>query len=175
MSANTKPKPAEVADAWNAAHQVGQCVRYWTGAREGDGKVSRTRTVAKVFYSQAVVWVEGEGSCIALTHVKVTTAADVAAAEAAAAEAAKRAAAITAGDLLGTVRRKPNGKVLAVLWPSPPDPARWMVTDQWGSCGYETDEKVADWPVVGAVPYSPAAGMALTPINDEAFGEARRG
>lgn len=71
----------------------------------------------------------------------------------------------TGQDLLGTVRLKPNGKVLAVLWPSPPSPNRWMVTDEWGSCGYETDEKVADWPVVGAVPFSPAAGCPLTSIT----------
>jgi hypothetical protein len=64
-------------------------------------------------------------------------------------------------DLLGTVRRKSNGCILAVLWPSPPHAARWMVTDKWGSCGYETDEVVEDWPVVGAVPFSPAAGMEL--------------
>lgn len=68
-----------------------------------------------------------------------------------------------AADLLGPVRRKPNGLMLAVLWPSPPSPDRWMVTDRWGSCGYETDEAVADWPVVGAVPFSPAAGMSLDP------------
>ena len=67
-----------------------------------------------------------------------------------------------AENLLGTVRRKPNGCVLAVLWPSPPHTARWMVTDKWGSSGYETDEAVKDWPVVGAVPFSPAAGMELT-------------
>lgn len=64
-------------------------------------------------------------------------------------------------DLLGTVRRSPNGTSLAILWPSPPHPARWMVADRWGSTGYETDETVADWPVVGAVPFSPAAGMEL--------------
>ncbi|WP_405149502.1 hypothetical protein OG589_14750 [Sphaerisporangium sp. NBC_01403] len=73
-----------------------------------------------------------------------------------------------ADNLLGTVRRKPNGRVLAVLWPSPPSPNRWMVTDQWGSCGYETDEKVADWPVVGAVPFSPAAGVPLAPLAGQA-------
>lgn len=64
-------------------------------------------------------------------------------------------------DLLGSVRRNPEGTVLAVLWPSPPHPHRWMVTDQWGSCGYESDERVAKWPVVGAVPFSPAAGVSL--------------
>jgi hypothetical protein len=39
-----------------------------------------------------------------------------------------------------------------------------MVTDRWGSTGYERDAVVADWPVVGAVPYSPAAGMELAEI-----------
>ncbi|MFE9127039.1 hypothetical protein ACFYOF_16740 [Streptomyces sp. NPDC007148] len=66
-----------------------------------------------------------------------------------------------AADLIGAVRRSPNGTCLAVLWPSPPHPARWMVTDRWGSTGYETDEAIKDWPVVGAVPFSPAAGMEL--------------
>jgi hypothetical protein len=69
-----------------------------------------------------------------------------------------------AADLIGAVRRSPNGTRLAILWPSPPHPARWMVTDRWGSTGYETDESVADWPIVGAVPYSPAAGMELAEI-----------
>lgn len=64
-------------------------------------------------------------------------------------------------NLLGTVRRHPDGTMLAVLWPSPPHPHRWMVTDRWGSCGYETDDAVANWPVVGAVPFSPAAGVSL--------------
>lgn len=71
---------------------------------------------------------------------------------------------MTNTELLGTVRRSPNGTRLAILWPSPPHTARWMVTDRWGSTGYETDETVADWPVVGAVPYSPAAGMELAEI-----------
>ncbi|WP_030764883.1 hypothetical protein [Streptomyces sp. NRRL F-2664] len=64
-------------------------------------------------------------------------------------------------DLIGSVRLSPSGKCLAVLWPSPPHPARWIVTDQWGSTGYEPDSTVAKWTVVGAVPCSPAAGMAL--------------
>lgn len=67
----------------------------------------------------------------------------------------------TSADLLGTVRRSPNGTRLAILWPSPPHPHRWMVTDKWGSTGYETDAVVKSWPIVGAVPYSPAAGMEL--------------
>jgi hypothetical protein len=73
-------------------------------------------------------------------------------------------------DLLGTVRRHPDGTVLAVLWPSPPHPARWMVTDKWGSLGYERNRAVKDWPIVGAVPFSPAAGMSLDTTATE--GEA---
>lgn len=65
-------------------------------------------------------------------------------------------------DLLGSIRRSPNGASLAILWPSPPSSHRWIVTDRWGSTGYESDERVADWPVVGAVPCSPAAGTELT-------------
>ena len=74
----------------------------------------------------------------------------------------------TLPDLLGSVRRNPQGTVLAVLWPSPPHPHRWMVTDRWGSCGYEPDETVANWTVVGAVPFSPAAGMDLAAPADAA-------
>ncbi|MGW8846561.1 hypothetical protein ACWGNE_02160 [Streptomyces xiamenensis] len=70
-------------------------------------------------------------------------------------------------DLLGSVRRSPTGTVLAVLWPSPPAPDRWMLTDRWGSLGYEPNATVADWPIVGAVPYSPAAGMALDGATPE--------
>ncbi|MFE7580741.1 hypothetical protein ACFU5Y_04135 [Streptomyces gardneri] len=35
-------------------------------------------------------------------------------------------------DLIGSVRRNPEGTVLAVLWPSPPHPSRWTVTDRLG-------------------------------------------
>lgn len=77
-------------------------------------------------------------------------------------------------DLIGAVRRSPNGTRLAVLWPSPPHPARWMVTDRWGSTGYETYEAVADWPVVGAVPFSPAAGMELAEPKSERVGKRYR-
>lgn len=79
-----------------------------------------------------------------------------------------------ATDLLGTVRRSPEGTRLAVLWPSPPHPARWMVTDRWGSTGYEADERVADWPVVGAVPFSPAAGMELAESKPQTAGKRYR-
>ena len=60
----------EEADDFNFRAPIGTPVRYWTGLREGRGKASRTRTTARVMASgHAVVWVEGEASCIALTHV----------------------------------------------------------------------------------------------------------
>ncbi len=56
--------------AWNADVRIGARVRYWTGARHGDGRISATRTRAQVLGGHAaVVWVDGEPSCIALTHV----------------------------------------------------------------------------------------------------------
>jgi len=68
-----------------------------------------------------------------------------------------------AHDLMGAVRRSPNGEYLAIQWPSPPHPSTWWVVDYAGSVGYETPERVAHWPVIGAVPGSPAAGMGLMP------------
>jgi len=64
-------------------------------------------------------------------------------------------------DVMGTVRRSPDGSMLAMHWPSRPHPADWMVADRHGSCGYEKLERIAHWPVIGAVPGSPAAGMEL--------------
>lgn len=50
---------------------IGTPVRYWTGWREGDGKASRTRTEVHLLGGHTlVVWVEGERSCIAVTHVE---------------------------------------------------------------------------------------------------------
>lgn len=67
----------------------------------------------------------------------------------------------SAADPMGTVRRSPDGYWLAIMWPSPPHPASWHVIDYYGSAGYERPERVAHWPVIGAVPGSPAAGMEL--------------
>jgi hypothetical protein len=62
--------PALAAAEWNRVHAVGTKVRYWTGAREGAGKESVTRGPAGVLGCHtAVVWVENESSCIALSHV----------------------------------------------------------------------------------------------------------
>lgn len=62
--------------AFNSAVPVGTPVHYWTGARQGAGKSSRTRTPAELLGGHTpVVWVEGEPSCIALTHIDVLAAA----------------------------------------------------------------------------------------------------
>lgn len=58
-------------DDFNRAYPAGYPVRYWTGDREGEGKVSTTRSGARLLGGHtAVVWVEGVASCIALTHVE---------------------------------------------------------------------------------------------------------
>ena len=49
-------------------------IRYWTGARVGAGKRSRTRTIVQPLGGEGgtpVVWVEGEGGCISMTHIEV--------------------------------------------------------------------------------------------------------
>ncbi|MFD5137483.1 hypothetical protein ACFWMX_14775 [Streptomyces sp. NPDC058378] len=62
--------PIDEVRAWNEQHPVGTPVRVWTGAREGDGTQTRTRFRASVLGDHtAVVWVDGEGSCISLSHV----------------------------------------------------------------------------------------------------------
>lgn len=66
-------------------------------------------------------------------------------------------------DAIGTVRRSPDGEWLAIMWPSRPSPYTWAVTDYVGSTGYEAPDRIAHWPLVGAVPCSPAAGMSLMP------------
>lgn len=51
---------------------VGTAIRYWTGVRQGEGKTSRTRSEPRMLGGHtSVVWVEGESSCIALTHIEV--------------------------------------------------------------------------------------------------------
>jgi hypothetical protein len=62
------PRPV---DAFNAIHPVGTPVRYWKGVREGEGRISRTRTPAQMLGGHtAIVWLEGVSGGIALTHVE---------------------------------------------------------------------------------------------------------
>lgn len=57
--------------ALNFEYPVGTPVRYWTGAKQGEGKVSKTRSeVQSVSKTQAVVWVEGHSGCISMTHIE---------------------------------------------------------------------------------------------------------
>ncbi len=55
---------------WDIAHPIGTPVEYWTWTREGKGKLSVTRSSARVIGGHASVWVEGEAACISLSHVK---------------------------------------------------------------------------------------------------------
>lgn len=66
-----RPDPEIEARRFGDAHPPGTPVRYWTGVREGEGTLSRTRSFPGVTCGTAVVFVEGHGSCIALTHIEV--------------------------------------------------------------------------------------------------------
>ena len=66
-------KQKRLVREWNAAHEVGIRIRYWTWAREGDGELGRTRTTSRIVCDHAVVWVTGHPACISLTHVEVVT------------------------------------------------------------------------------------------------------
>jgi hypothetical protein len=67
---------------------IGTPVRYWPGAREGDGRTSRTRTATQMFRDvEPVVCVDGYPGFIALTHVDVISEDEYAASQPAAAPA----------------------------------------------------------------------------------------
>lgn len=59
-----------VAKVFNQNHPVGTPVRYWSGAREGDGVVSKTRSESWTVCGTAVVMVEGKAGGIALSHIE---------------------------------------------------------------------------------------------------------
>ncbi len=61
----------KAVEQWNKKHVVGTIVRYWKGLRAGDPSgTSATRSEASIIGGTAVVWVEDEASCIALSHVE---------------------------------------------------------------------------------------------------------
>ena len=70
---STKQQQRSV-EKFNAAHEVGTTVRYWTMMREGTPSgTAKTRSLAQMQGGHtAVVWVEGYSSCIALTHIEAT-------------------------------------------------------------------------------------------------------
>ncbi len=64
----------QLVKMFNDAYPIGTEVRYWTGVREGMGRLSKTRSVAQVLSGHtAVVWVEDHPACIALSHVQPVT------------------------------------------------------------------------------------------------------
>lgn len=64
--------PEQQAAMWNEKYPVGIAVLYWRGAKQGPGKQSSTKSQAEVLGGHtAVIWVEGEPGCIALSHVNV--------------------------------------------------------------------------------------------------------
>ncbi|MFB6398323.1 hypothetical protein [Polymorphospora lycopeni] len=61
----------DAVQTFNDTHPIGTPVRYWKGAREGNGKTARTRTAAQLLGGHtAVVWLTGVAGCISLTHVQ---------------------------------------------------------------------------------------------------------
>ncbi|MGH8881783.1 MAG: hypothetical protein ACRD0P_31285 [Stackebrandtia sp.] len=62
----------EQAAAWNSIHPIGTPVRYWTGPRDGDGRIGDTSAPAQVLSEHtAVVWINTARACVALSHVEV--------------------------------------------------------------------------------------------------------
>ena len=60
-----------IAFKWNRMFPGGGIhVRFWTGAREGIGRISTTRGEAEIMCGTAVVWIEGVSGCVALSHVE---------------------------------------------------------------------------------------------------------
>ncbi|MFE9855528.1 hypothetical protein [Streptomyces sp. NPDC005780] len=68
-------RPATTVARWNGLHPIGTPVTAYPGCRPEDDSederlTTRTRSKAEVLGGHtAVVWVEGHGACIALTHV----------------------------------------------------------------------------------------------------------
>lgn len=59
------------AKDFNRCYPVGTRVRYWRGAREGQGLIGFTRYPAEVLGGHTpVVWICGCSGCIALSHVE---------------------------------------------------------------------------------------------------------
>lgn len=71
MPVGSSQDPKEIIDTFNRDNMIGAFVQYWTGDRVGRGKFSTTRGRADLLGGHTpVVWVAGEASCIALTHVE---------------------------------------------------------------------------------------------------------
>jgi hypothetical protein len=62
--------PEKQVVRWNNQFPIGTPVRFWTGVREGVGKMGVTRSLAQVLCGTAVIWIQDVVGCIALSHVK---------------------------------------------------------------------------------------------------------
>lgn len=71
----TRAKMMEMSkrvDELTAKYPVGTPCRYWTGAREGEGKQGTIRSAWAILGGHTVVvWIEGCSGCVAETHVEV--------------------------------------------------------------------------------------------------------
>jgi hypothetical protein len=72
-SPQQQKKAEREAQQWNTSHPVGIRVRYWSMEREGEGKLSRTRSEAWVVCGHACVKVEKAAGGMALSHVEPVT------------------------------------------------------------------------------------------------------
>ncbi len=73
MGMTVEKSDAARVEAWNDRYSIGQAVMYWPGKKgpEETAIYSKTRSVAGLTRSgMAVIWVEGRGGCIALSHVE---------------------------------------------------------------------------------------------------------
>ena len=59
---------------WNDAHLMIVPVRFWTGAKEGPGRMGKTYSKATIVGGSAVVYIRDESGknvgCVCLTHVE---------------------------------------------------------------------------------------------------------
>jgi len=64
-------KLESIVNRFNQKNPIGTPVRFWTGVKEGEGKLSKLRAPAEVFGGHTpVAWVDDHGACIALTHIE---------------------------------------------------------------------------------------------------------
>lgn len=75
LEANRQARAEREAADWNERHPAGTPVRYWPGAREGEGRQGVTRDEASTLCGIAVVWIKGHAGCVALSHVEAIEAA----------------------------------------------------------------------------------------------------
>lgn len=68
---NRRRLAERAVEAFNFETPVGTECRFWTGVKEGPGRISKTRSPAQLLGGDiAVVWFEGLGPCVALSHVE---------------------------------------------------------------------------------------------------------